>query len=158
VRTSYQARGEVDIVITGMESAEDPHSQLRRFHASASRRLDPRWIGEVGWLPYDAHGPAARSGGIRGVALFELHELVDLARRRGKHVVLVAGACGECGRAKGGALRPLVVEPSLHCWTHLVLELDSARELATLPAPATTPGATRTHKVRPRRSASDRRA
>ena len=131
VRSSYLARTEIDIAVTGMGSAEDPHSQLQRFHKVASRRPDPHWIGEVGWVPYGESGPAARSSGIRAVALFELYEIVELARTRGKHVVLVAGVCGECGRPKGAALRPLVVEPSLRCWTHLVLELGSAQELAS---------------------------
>jgi DNA-binding transcriptional regulator LsrR (DeoR family) len=129
VRSSYEVREKIDIAITGMGSADDPHSQLQRFHASASCSPDRSWIGEVGLLPYGASGPARRSKGMRGVALFEL----------GKYVVLVAGACARCGRPKGAALRPLVAEPRLRCWTHLVFDLDCAQQLAAQPAQPAQP-------------------
>ena len=67
--------------------------------------------------------------GDRAVTLFELDELRELSARKDKYVVLVSGPCGKCGRTRSDALRPLVANPKLKVWSHLVLDLDTAQEL-----------------------------
>jgi hypothetical protein len=63
------------------------------------------------------------------VTLFELDDLAALARREDKYVVLFAGPCGECGHTKTSALVPLLTEPRLRLWTHLVTDVQTASEL-----------------------------
>jgi DNA-binding transcriptional regulator LsrR (DeoR family) len=70
---------------------------------------------------------------VRAVTLFELDELVAIAKDRsnGKYVVLVAGPCGECGATKKNALRPLLANERLRLWTHLIVDAKTAKELLT---------------------------
>jgi DNA-binding transcriptional regulator LsrR (DeoR family) len=41
----------------------------------------------------------------------------------------VAGPCGECGETKKNALLPLLANPKLRLWTHLVTDAKTAKEL-----------------------------
>jgi hypothetical protein len=66
---------------------------------------------------------------VRAVTLFELSDLVRLARTEGKYVVLLGGPCGECGHTKTPALLPLLSEPDLRLWTHLLTDVETAKEL-----------------------------
>ena len=68
------------------------------------------WKGDVQFRPYTDSGALIEECPVRAVTLFELDELVELARTDGKYVVLLAGPCGECGEPKVEALRPLVPE------------------------------------------------
>lgn len=132
---AFQQAGEIDIVITTLASAkEDPHGLLVRFMDLAPswglRRLkEAGWIGDVLWRPYSRTGPIEENTAIRVPTLFELRDLVDLARKPEKHVILVAGPCATCGKSKAEALRPLLIEPSLRVCNHLVTDLTTAREL-----------------------------
>ena len=46
-----------------------------------------------------------------------------------KYVVLVAGPCAECGRLKTDALLPLLQNPNLRAFTHLVVDKATANSL-----------------------------
>ena len=98
----------------------------RNLVREARRVLDTEEgrIGDVMYRPFNARGPITRSTGIRAVTLFELDELVEFAAQRDKAVVLVAGPCGnaKCGRSRSDALLPLLEEPSLDVWSHLVTD------------------------------------
>jgi hypothetical protein len=87
------------------------------------------WVGDVQYRPYSPRGPIESDAQIRAVALFELRELVAHARQPDKHVVLVAGPCPTCGNLRSDALRPLLEQPKLKVWTHLVTDVNSARAL-----------------------------
>jgi hypothetical protein len=52
-----------------------------------------------------------------------------MVRSPDKYVVLVAGPCGECGKTKEDALIPLLEEPSLKIWSHLVTDAQTADRL-----------------------------
>lgn len=136
VSESFQRAGEIDIVVTSLASASDDHGQLNRFMnlgekkskgLGALRRAG--WVGDVAYRPYSETGPIETNPGIRAVSLFELKQLVDLAKKLNKHVVLVATPCGVCHEPKGEALRPLLTEESLRLWTHLVMDLTTAQSL-----------------------------
>jgi hypothetical protein len=68
---------------------------------------------------------------VRAVTLFDLPDLVARVRRPDKYVVLLAGPCSECGKAKTEALVPLLTRPTLRLWTHLVTDVQTAGELLT---------------------------
>jgi hypothetical protein len=52
-----------------------------------------------------------------------------MVQSKEKYVVLVAGPCGECARTKEDAIRPLLEEPSLKIWSHLVTDMETASRL-----------------------------
>jgi hypothetical protein len=86
-------------------------------------------VGDVSYRPYSNTAPIITSEGIRAVSLFELEDLVELARKPNKHVVLVAAPCGICNEPKGAAIRPLLKEENLRLWNHLFIDLTTAQNL-----------------------------
>ncbi len=150
VKTAFDRAGEIDVIITSFAWAEDEHGMLRQYleHLIRAGQLDPEaveamrdagWIGDVQFQPYAPYGPMEKSCPVRAVTLFGLSDLVRIANTDGKHVVLLARPCGECGKLKTPALTPLVTEPSLRLWTHLVMDVDSAAGLLRQPAPEPDP-------------------
>jgi hypothetical protein len=83
----------------------------------------------VQFRPYSASGPIRQECPVQVVTLFEIEELVALAQQPNKYVVLIAGPCSECQRLKTDALRPLLTNPRLRLWTHLVMDLATAYDL-----------------------------
>lgn len=143
VRRSFERRREIDIVVTSLAAAHHEHGLLVKFltHLVEEEVLkddvfkqmdDAGWMGDVQFRPYTKSGPLIEGCPVRAVTLFELDELVKLARTDGKYVVLLAGPCGECGAPKVKALRPLVANPDLRLWTHLVTDTKTAQALAAL--------------------------
>jgi len=134
VRESFEHAREVDIVVTSLASAADEHGALNRFlrlwrNEALGDLRRQGWIGDVQYLPYSRQGPITVQGGVRAVTLFELDELVAMVKAGEKYVVLVGGPCGECGAPKTEALRPLLEEPHLRVWSHLVLDAGTAEQL-----------------------------
>jgi DNA-binding transcriptional regulator LsrR (DeoR family) len=87
------------------------------------------WVGDVQFRPYSAEGPMDHACPVRAVTLFEPSSLVERVRQPDKHVVLLAGPCHECSRTKTAALIPLLRQPALRLFTHLVTDLKTAHEL-----------------------------
>jgi DNA-binding transcriptional regulator LsrR (DeoR family) len=134
VKEAFDEKAKIDIVMTSLASAADPHSGLRRVAEKVGSidKLEARhWVGDVQNLPYSATGPIKKVG-HRAVTLFELDELREMAKRRNKHVVLVSPPCPECGRTRARALLPLLTQKPLEVWTHLVTDIPTARELLAL--------------------------
>jgi DNA-binding transcriptional regulator LsrR (DeoR family) len=139
VRDAFAVKQDIDIVVTGLAKASDEHGQLRQFllalGGAGQRSLDGKhWIGEVHCLPYDEKGPVERFAPVRAVTLFEIRELRDLARTKGKYVVVVGGTCtggptGVCGQDKAEALHPLLTQDALRFPTHVVTERRTAQKL-----------------------------
>jgi hypothetical protein len=140
VRKSMECAADVDIVLTSFASAHDEHGMLGQYleallkegglDPNAVRRMqDAGWIGDVQFRPYSAEGPIIEECPVRAVTLFELSDLVELAESGQKYVVLLAGPCGECGRLKTDALEPLLTNPKLRLWTHLVSDVDTVGAL-----------------------------
>lgn len=136
VSTSFAVANAIDIVLTSLGSASDEHAAFNRFLAESPGDVtilrQHGWIGDVQYRPYSGTGPILRETSVRTVTLFELQDLVRLAHTRNKYVVVVSGPCGQCGRTRSDALRPLLTAPDLAVWTHLVLDMETAQEL--LPA------------------------
>lgn len=143
-KRAFDLAAEIDIVVTSFGWAPDRHCMLRQFIEqlieagelepdTIQRMIEAGWIGDVQFRPYTAQGPMLEGYPVRAVTLFELADLVQMAGTDGKHVVLLARPCGECGTVKTEALRPLLTEPSLRLWTHLVLDVDTASDLLKTP-------------------------
>jgi len=140
VRESFDRADEIDIVITSFASADDPHGLLKKYlqHLIEKGELDKKvlhdmeasgWVGDVQFRPYSVEGPMDDACPVRAVTLFQPSALVERVQQPDKHVVLLAGPCHECGRAKTTALVPLLKQPALRLWTHLVTDLKTAHEL-----------------------------
>jgi hypothetical protein len=133
VAESFEARGDIDLILTSLASANDDHGALNQFLAIHANDVTPLeregWIGDVQYRPYSHQGPISQEADIRAVTLFDLPELVTLAQTPNKYVVVVAGPCTECGQTRTDALVPLLESRELKVWTHLVIDFQTANEL-----------------------------
>ncbi|MDR2762970.1 MAG: hypothetical protein LBB88_10235 [Planctomycetaceae bacterium] len=142
IKSSFDKRDEIDIIVTSLAAADHEHGLLGRYlkylideglveKGLLDKMFAEGWIGDVQFRPYSENAPLPNDVcPVRAVTLFELDELVNMARDdNGKYVVLVAGPCGECGESKKHALLPLIKNENLRLWTHLVTDVKTAREL-----------------------------
>ncbi len=137
VEESFRRAKTIDIVVTGLASADDEHGELNQFMKMAAELTkgdldarDERCVGDLQYHQYSNEGPITDlRPSVRAVSLFDLEGLRTFAARKDKYVVVVAGPCGTCKRTKVKALRPLLQSPSLRVWTHLVLDARTAQEL-----------------------------
>ncbi len=141
VEVSFRKAKDIDIVITSMASAADEHGELNRFMNLGEKKSGEKksrafasletagWVGDVTYRPYGMNSPIATTEGIRAVSLFELEDLVALAAKPNKHVVLVVAPCGICNKSKGEALRPLMSNRVLKLWSDVFMDLTTAQSL-----------------------------
>ena len=66
---------------------------------------------------------------MRAVSLLGLSDLRAMVAAPDKYVLLVAGPCNACGALKTEAIEPLLVQPSLNLWTHMVMDVETAEQL-----------------------------
>ncbi len=140
---SFDRAEEIDIVVTSFATARDEHGLLAQYlrHLIDKGELRPEvldemesmgWVGDVQFRPYSADGPIVQGCPVRAVTLFEISDLVKRIQQPDKYVVLLAGPCSECGVTKTEAMLPLLRQPKLRVWTHLVTDVQSAAELLRL--------------------------
>ena len=162
VKEAFEKAGEIDIVISSLGNVYHEDSALNRLLKLTPEALnDLRSHGVVGDLQgnlFSATGPFHAQGGYRVMSLFDLSELREMAHTQShKHVVLVAMPCGKCGASKAEALQPLLKEPALRVWNHLVTDLQTAQDLLDPtprdPSPAQSPVA-----AEPRERSGEREA
>jgi len=130
---------DIDIIVTALASAQDDHGELNRWmgeystyaHNTSDRLREEGRVGDVMYRPFNPTGPIELGNEIRAASLFELEELVEFAARPDTAVILVAGPCGSrgCGRSRDDALYPLLTEPALDVWTHLVTDVVTAENV-----------------------------
>ncbi len=138
LREAFERRDEIDLLVTSLASFDDPHGGLwehmsEHFAKDMLPQLEAsRWRGDLQLCPFNAEGPIAKKRGDRAVTLFDLHELVALAQREEKRVVLVSPPCSHCGLTRAPALAPLLRVQSLRAWSHLVTDVPTVRELLEL--------------------------
>ena len=140
LRRCFERRNEIDIIVTSLANADHEHGLLGQYLAwliqeglLGSDVLDKMneagWVGDVQFRPYSKEGKLDEVCPVRAVALFELEDLVEMAKLPDKYVILVGGPCGECGKLKTEALRPLLANEKLRLWTHLITDIRTANEL-----------------------------
>ncbi len=133
VDKAFADRKKIDIVLTSLAWAGDQHGRFTQMAGADVDELNNGgWLGDVQYRPFGANGPIQVTKGTRPVSLFEIPDFVQLARTKGKHVILIAGPCGYCQERKTKALRPLLARADLRCWNWLVIDLTTAKELLTL--------------------------
>lgn len=140
VREAFQAKPDIDVVISAMGNAADEHDLLqmlmREFGEDVQALEKQRWVGNVMYRPYNAKGPIHEQGREqRAVTLFELEDFVQMSKTRNKHVILIARSCGGCPKSKAASLRPLLERPELRLWSDLIMDVKTASELTGSPAP-----------------------
>jgi DNA-binding transcriptional regulator LsrR (DeoR family) len=94
------------------------------------------WVGDVQYRPYSIDGPITDDTIDRTITLLELDDLVALASKPNKHVIVVAGPCGRCGETRSDAVYPLLANGRLKLWTRFVMDTNTAKELLNMPAVA----------------------
>jgi len=134
VREAFEDRDQIDIVVSSLSDKDDPHGLFREFISVGSPQdmdalEDAALVGDVQWHPFSDESPIMIGTGIRPVTLFELDDLVKLSSTPDKHVIVISGPCVECGTDKSRALLPLMKQPSLRVFNHLVTDTTTAREL-----------------------------
>jgi len=136
VRDAFAAKPDIDLVVTAMGDFDDPHDLLALFLHDSGQDLEALrrrgWLGNVQYRPFTADGPVKEAAQeLRAVTVFELEDLVDMARPpSGKEVILIARQCGICkNRTHAKALRPLLTNPKLKVFSTLVMDAATAREL-----------------------------
>lgn len=140
IAESFYWAPKIDIVITSIARAEDEHGELSCLMQLAAKREpgghetvaaleEENWVGDAMYRPFSRAHPIITDHGLRAVSLFELEQLVDMAKKPNKHVVLVVTPCKSCDESKGTALAPLLSEETLKIWNHLFLDVATARTL-----------------------------
>jgi DNA-binding transcriptional regulator LsrR (DeoR family) len=131
VREAFEAKDDIDIVVTALGDAEDEHDLLSGFLRASGKDIGARGtIGNVQYRPFSIDGPVHEgSDGLRAVTLFELADLARLATQKGRYVILIARQCGLCGRHKARVLRALLERKDLRVFSHLVMDLPTAEAL-----------------------------
>lgn len=140
LRRCFERRHEIDIIVTSLANADHEHGLLGQYLAwliqegllgndVLDKMNEAGWVGDVQFRPYSKDGKLDEVCPVRAVALFELEDLVEMAKKEDKYVVLVGGPCGECGKLKTEALRPLLANEKLRLWTHLITDIRTANEL-----------------------------
>jgi hypothetical protein len=134
VNAAEQAQ-DIDIVITSLARAGDPHGMLERYlkehyRGTYDQLRKKSWKGDVQFCPFSDE-PLELKQGVRAVSLLGLRDLKAMVDQPNKYVLLVAGPCNACGERKTEAIAPLLVEPSLNVWTHMVMDVETAASLTT---------------------------
>jgi hypothetical protein len=147
---AFVQRQKVDILVTALACARHLHAVFSHYlndvappqltDETEKELREKEWVGDVLCQPYSESGPISPQRGVRSVVLFDIPELVELARRPDKDIVLVAGPCSACQETRTEALRPLMRVESLRVWNHLVTDVVTAYELLHGRPPASAVG------------------
>lgn len=135
---SFREAEKIDIVVTGLSATADDHGALKDLYDVSDESLAAleaaNVVGDVSYSPYSNEGPVVLDSGPRAVTLFQIRDLVELAARRDKHVVLVASPCPApgCGRLRADALLPLLAHRELKVWTSVLLDEETAQRVLAL--------------------------
>ena len=132
IRQAYEARGELDIVLTGLGTWKDETGLLRNYmqHCpdSEAELLARDVIGDLCWRPVGKGGIIDAPTKIRAMTLLELHELTGLIKRGVKVAVF-------CGPGRGGITKTNVLKVILdnpeHLINYLIIDSRTARELVS---------------------------
>jgi hypothetical protein len=122
----------IDVMVTSMAYAKDPHSPIRRaIGEDEAERLS--WLGDVNYRCYDRNGPVKLdSTELVPNAWLTIEDMMEMARDENRHVILVVTPCAVCGMSKAPAVLPLLENENLQIWNHLVMVGSEAEEVLRL--------------------------
>jgi hypothetical protein len=153
VSEAFRAKeeGQIHLVVTSMGDREDPHSLYNLFYEDEEGRLPKvvrrEGIADVQYRPYSkSRFLREDENEFRPVTLFELEELVRLAREKDRYVILIARQCAICEskRTRAKPLFPLLANRHMRVFSHLVMDSPTAQEVLAMAeaaaAAATTKG------------------
>ena len=131
VKEAYDRAKDIQIVVTSLGDAQSAEHWFPYVTEDGKKSLkkDHGWKGDVLYCPYSDNGAISGIDLERtAVTIFNIDDLVHLAKHR--MVVLVCGPSHvEEGKRKTEALRPLLVNKDLRVWSHLITDVETAREL-----------------------------
>lgn len=146
---NYEKRDEIDIVVTSLASARDNDGLLKKYLQSLKKHKriqedavqtlnEQGWVGDILFLPYAENGPIFPRT-VQAASLFTFNDLVSWATgtsipvsngtSKKRYIVLVGGPCADCFRPKDDALYPLLDNPKMRAWTHLIIDRMTAEAL-----------------------------
>lgn len=134
LQEAFDAKDQINIVVTAMGDPRDPHDLLSQFMGTGYSDLEKLGaIGNVQYRPFSETGfIREQSDERRAFTLFELDELVAIARERDRHVILIARQCGRCGMTRARVLKPLLQNDKMRVFSKLILDVPTALELLAL--------------------------
>lgn len=120
-----------DLVITSLGSASHEHGDFNHLMSERSQEghealVEQGWVGDVQYRPFSAERAITANTFVRTITLLEISDLIELAGRPDKHVLVVAGPCGHCGGDRADAVFPLINSPDLKLWSRFVMDLETA--------------------------------
>ena len=138
-RSVRNIRDDIDILVTSLAWAEDEHGLLKEYYSHlVENKLvkedvfkelkNEGWVGDVMFLPYSKE-KAIESQTLKFVTLFNFNELCEFSKKPDKYVVVTCAPCNKCDKQKTEAVRPLLENPNLRMWTHLIIDRPTAEEL-----------------------------
>jgi DNA-binding transcriptional regulator LsrR (DeoR family) len=133
---AFEAAKDIHLVVTSMGDMDDKHALLRMWYDECPGRKKPSWwkhaVGDIQYRPFaNDRFIKEKSDEFRAVTLFDLEDMVALARRRDRHVILIARQCGLCEprRTKATALLPILQHPEMRVFSRLVMDAPTAHQL-----------------------------
>jgi DNA-binding transcriptional regulator LsrR (DeoR family) len=134
ISEAFEVAKDINIVVTSIGNAADSVGGWLPYVEEDKKTalLKSGWCGDVLYCPYSDKGPIhAESLSLQAVTLFTIQDLVSMARNTQKHsIILVCGPShAKEGKLKTKALKPLLENPNLRVWTHLITDMGTAQEL-----------------------------
>ena len=144
-KPAWEEREQIQIVITTLGDAKDPHDIYRNLHEGIKTEDDPTskkpagaiqelinmgWVGNMQFRPYSQFGPITEPDHLQRIpTLFELEDFRDWVENKPeKRIVLVVSPCGACKMRRVSALLPLLKETKLRIWNCLVVDRVTAQD------------------------------
>jgi DNA-binding transcriptional regulator LsrR (DeoR family) len=133
IAEAFEVAKDINIVVTSIGNTAKSGGDWLPFVEEDKKTtlLESGWCGDVLYCPYSENGPIpAKALSLQAVTLFTIPDLVAMARNSQKHsIILVCGPTHWDGKLKTKALKPLLENPNLRVWTHLITDMGTAQDL-----------------------------
>ena len=142
---AFDRRSEIDVLVTSLASSQDRESYLWEVVTRSEGEqgmldlIAKGCLGDLQLHPYSRSGPMSGAELTKRLTLFDIPDMLEMRRQKGRYVVLMAGPQRDMETGKAAALRPLLLQPELQVWDRLVVDWDTAYELAGSPKDADMP-------------------
>jgi hypothetical protein len=138
-KVMQRGKTELDLLIYSFARTKDDHGLLSEY-LKEYERLDvlrdlkhQGALGDISLRPFGESGPLKLAGGVEAVTIFNIEDLVEFSNTPNKRVLLLCAPCSLCHEPKTSALVPILKNPLLKVYTHIVADqissLGAAKEL-----------------------------